>query len=437
MYGMLTRGDSICVGLSGGADSVSLLVALNELKDYYGISLEAVHVNHQLRGEESLRDEYFCIELCNSLNVPLHVERIDVTSYCSTNKVSTEEGARVLRYEVFSKVAKGKVATAHTLSDTCETMLYNLARGTGSKGLMGIPPVRGNIIRPLILCTRQNVENYLQSKGYSFVTDSTNLLDDYTRNKLRHNVIPVLKGINPKFESKVLDTITILGEDNDYLDTIANGLYTANISKDGKSLNVDLRGYHNAIRHRCITRFLKDNSLPYSHDRLLAIDSILANDSQLTVGEELYITATLGRLSIVTIVKATKQCIALENTSTKLVVNGTTELFNKLVETKLLPKDRYVHKKLTYYYLDYDKIQGETLLRGRHFGDKIQLKGRDFTSSVKKLINEKVPKECRDTLCFIQDDVGLIFMERFGVAQRVSCDEHTKHYLVIKVVEKS
>jgi tRNA(Ile)-lysidine synthase len=152
------------------------------------------------------------------------------------------------------------------------------------------------------------------------------------------------------------------------------------------------------------------------------------------VGEELYITASLGRLSIV---KVTAQCTVSEKVSTKLVVNGTTELFKKVVETKLLDNIEYVHKKLTYYYLDYDKIQGETLLRGRCFGDKIQLRGRGFTSSVKKLINEKVPKECRDTLCFIQDDVGLIFMERFGVAQRVSCDEHTKRYLVIKVVEKN
>jgi tRNA(Ile)-lysidine synthase len=387
-----------------------------------------------LRGEESLRDENFCVSLCKELNIPLQVERIDVKSYCQEHKFSTEEGARNLRYGIFKRLSAGKIATAHTLSDNCETMLYNLTRGAGTRGLMGIPPTRDNIIRPLILCTRQEVENFLQLRGFSFVTDSTNLSDDYTRNKIRHNVIPILKGINPQFESKVFDSISILSEDNSYIDGIANKLYDDNISKDGKTLNVDLRKYHNAIKHRCIARLFKENELTYSHERILLIAQTITNDGKVNITKDVYCISKAG---IVSIVDIPSKCTIATNMSTVLNINGTTSFGNKLIETKLLEKVGFIHKKLTYYILDYDKIQGETHLRGRVFGDKIQLKGRGFTSSVKKLINENIPEDCRENLCFIQDDLGLIFMERLGVAQRVSCDKNTKRYLTIKIVENN
>ena len=146
-YDMIKKGERILVGLSGGADSVSLLLCLREL-GYSNIS--ACHINHQLRGDESFRDENFCIELCRSLDIPLQVHRINVREYCEKNSVSLEEGARKLRYDIFSQSNCDKTATAHSLSDCFETMLFNLIRGTGLKGLCSIPPVRDNIIRPLI-----------------------------------------------------------------------------------------------------------------------------------------------------------------------------------------------------------------------------------------------------------------------------------------------
>ena len=433
MYDMLSSGDSIYVGLSGGADSVSLLLILNDLKDVYNINISAIHINHQLRGEESFRDENFCIELCKRLNIPLYVDRIDVTSYCKENKVSLEEGARILRYDSLQKLAKGKIATAHTLSDNCETIVHNLTRGAGLKGLTGIPPVRDNIIRPIIFCTREDVENFLHQKGINFVTDSTNLCDDYTRNKIRHNVIPILKEINPKFERKVLDTIEVLNEDGNYIDTVADTLFEDNISTDKKTLNVDLRKYHNAIKHRCIKKLFKENNLTYSHEKILAIDNIITNDGKINVSNDVYFISKMGILSVANI---SRKCTNYVPMSTDLLINGKTTIFNKTVETTLIRNSTFINKKLTNCILDYDKIQGKALLRSRQFGDKIKLKNRGFTSSVKKLINQYVSKDCRDTLCFIADDLGLIFMEGFGVSERVACDENTKNYLVVKIVEK-
>ena len=185
-FNMLEPSEKILVGLSGGADSVSLLICLKEL----GYNVSAMHINHNLRGEESNRDERFCVKLCEKLDIPLTVKSIDVKAYCRENKLGLEEGARELRYKAFSDVGADKICTAHTLSDSVETMLINLTRGTALKGLCGVPNKRDNIVRPLIECTREEVEEFLNKKNISYVTDSTNNSNDYTRNKFRHLVIP-------------------------------------------------------------------------------------------------------------------------------------------------------------------------------------------------------------------------------------------------------
>lgn len=434
-YSMIQSDDTIYVGLSGGADSVSLLLTLCELKPLYGISIHAIHINHQLRGEESFRDENFCVELCNRLNVPITVKRIDVTSYCNSHKVSTEEGARILRYKAFDEVANGnKIATAHTLSDDCETILYNLSRGAGIKGLIGIPPVRDNIIRPLIACTRSDVEEYLRLNHMDYVTDSTNLLDDYTRNKVRHNVIPVLKSINPKFEHKVLDTISILQEEEDYIQSSVDSIYDKYISKDGTTLDTDLRTLHSAVRHRIIARLFKSNGLEYSREKILSIDTIILSGGKINITKDVYTISNMGNLSIVTIPDSNS---IYSSESVELVLNGKVSLFNKTIGLELQKNTTFINRKLTNYIVDYDKIQGVIHARGRIFGDKVRLQGRGFTSSVKKLLNQKVPKELRNTLCFITDDYGIIAMEGFGVAQRVACDNSTKNFLCITILQNS
>ena len=195
-YNMINEGETVLCCLSGGADSVTLVLCLREL----GVNIRACHVNHNLRGEESDRDEQFCRKLCKDLGVPLDVLSVDVRGYCEKNSCSVEEGARRIRYDYFESLSANKIATAHTLSDSLETALFNLARGSGAKGLCGIPPVRGRIIRPLIACTRGEVESFLEERDQSFVTDSTNLLDDHSRNSIRHSVVPVLKKLNPAAE---------------------------------------------------------------------------------------------------------------------------------------------------------------------------------------------------------------------------------------------
>ena len=220
-YKMLEKGDAVVAALSGGADSVSLLYALKELSGELGITVSACHINHHLRGEESDADMRFCEELCERLSIPLTVREAEVSSMQRKHE-SLEECARRVRYDFFAEVSSGrKLATAHSANDSAETALLNLMRGTGLKGLCGIPPVRGNIVRPLIYCTRAEVEDYCRSRGLKWVTDKTNLSPDYTRNKIRHIILPEMLKINGSLFATVSRMQKCLREDSDFLDEMA------------------------------------------------------------------------------------------------------------------------------------------------------------------------------------------------------------------------
>lgn len=203
-HGLLKQGEKVLVAISGGADSVALLVALRKLE----YDCEAIHCNFHLRDEESDRDELFTKELCERLGVTLHIVHFDTKAYAVKRGISIEMAAREQRYVAFEEHRKAigaqAIAVAHHRDDSAETLLLNLTRGTGIKGLRGIQPKNGNIVRPLLCVGRDEIVDYLKWRGESYVTDSTNLTCEYTRNKLRLEVIPKLAEINPS----ILDTLS-------------------------------------------------------------------------------------------------------------------------------------------------------------------------------------------------------------------------------------
>ena len=200
------------MALSGGADSVCLLLKMIE----EGRSVEAVHCNFHLRGDESDRDEAFVVSLCERLGVPLHRVHFDTREYAALHKVSIELAARELRYRYFEQLRRDigaeAIMVAHHRDDNVETVLMNLVRGTGIRGMAGIRPVNGHILRPLLDMSRQDIEDYLEKKGETYVTDSTNLEDDATRNKFRHHVIPLLQSLNPKASENIHSTSLHIAE---------------------------------------------------------------------------------------------------------------------------------------------------------------------------------------------------------------------------------
>ena len=429
---MIGSGDTVVCGLSGGADSVCLLLVLNEISEQLGFSVEALHINHSLRGEESDRDEEFCRSLCRKHGIAFTAERVDVNSFASDFSLSCEEAARKLRYEIFAVRSQGKkIATAHNANDNLETIILNLTRGSGLKGLIGIPPVRENIIRPLLEVSRNEIEEFLKSRNQDFVTDSTNLTDDYTRNKIRHRIIPMLEEINPSLVKTTVKSSETLRNENSFI--------TESVSKASENCRrgnffTGLEKYHKVIRRRCIAGLLSENDLPYSNERLTECDRILCSRGKLDLNRTLYFISDGKTAGI----SASNQYEHLTELSSELII-GENSIFPditlscRIVNCDNLRKIKNVHKKLTFYHLDYDKITGRAILRNRRYGDKIQLCGRNFTSSVKKLINEKVPADLRSTLHFIEDEIGTVFAENIGIADRVKPDENTVRLLEINI----
>ena len=216
VHELFVYGGKYIVALSGGADSVSLLFVLKHLERELGISVEAAHCNFHLRGAESVRDEEFCKQLCERLSVPLYLIHFDTQAYADLHRVSIEMAARDLRYGYFENLRRDieaqDICVAHHRDDSVETVLLNLVRGTGLRGLRGIQPRNGNIIRPLLSLSRENIVQYLDALGESYVTDSTNLHNDVKRNKIRLDVMPLLRELNPSVSQSIFESSLRVGE---------------------------------------------------------------------------------------------------------------------------------------------------------------------------------------------------------------------------------
>ncbi|MCU0342661.1 MAG: tRNA lysidine(34) synthetase TilS [Ignavibacterium sp.] len=208
---LLASGDKVLIALSGGPDSVFLLHFLNKFKKKFKIKLGAAHINHRLRGKNSERDESFCNAICNELSIPFYLLRKDIKSYSKKNKLSLETAGRKIRYDFFEKVLKkdryNKILTAHNADDNAETVLLNLIKGTGIKGVAGIPVRRNNIVRPILSLAKKEILDYLEENKFEYRVDESNLSNDFERNFLRNEIIPLIqKNLNPSFSSTAINT---------------------------------------------------------------------------------------------------------------------------------------------------------------------------------------------------------------------------------------
>ena len=429
-YSMFEKSERLLVCLSGGADSVSLLLCLKDL----GSDVCACHVNHQLRGDESDRDQRFCEDLCSELGVELFTQRIDVKSFCKQHSLSIEEGARKLRYEVFRSVKADKICTAHTLSDCLETTIFNLARGTGLKGLCSIPPVRDNIVRPLINCSREEITEYLSSKGQEFVVDSTNLSDEYTRNKIRHNVIPVLESINPSLFKSYENTIGFLRADEDYLSQTAENAYSIMCINNRIKIDGFLK-LAPPVRDRVAVRWLEDNGFKISRDNISFIVRTAQNNGKFNISGDYYVLCSKGSMMLDQMGKSLPE----NDLTVEITSMGEYSYFNRTIHFELLDISNVdvdianFHKKFTNCCMDYDKIRGRLVIRTRQPGDSIKLVNRDFTSSVRKLLNSSFDISTRSSAVVMYDDEGAVFVEKSGAADRVKITDNTKKVVVFSI----
>ena len=427
-YGMIKKGDNVTVALSGGADSMCLLSVLLSLKDELCFNLSAAHVNHGIRGAEAERDSEFVTEYCKKINVPLYSCKINVPEVSSQTGEGLEECGRRLRYEYLYKTANGGlIATAHNLNDRIETFIFNFTRGSGLNGLCSIPPVRDNIIRPLIDCSREEIEEYCKTNSIPYVTDSTNTDVDYSRNRIRHNVLPQLKSINSSFEKSAFRCIESLNCDNEFLASVADSVYEKSICNACYSTEF-IKEEPAAIKSRVISKIIKEKTgiIPDS-STVYRVSDLIETGGVINIISGISLRVKNGVIDFPQQPDLTdwlSECIPGKN----ILPDATVEV---LSVNKTSAKN--THNKQTQdlkYTIDKDKITGKIVFRNRKEGDSFRPYGRNCTKTLKKLFNENhVPAENRNRIIVCCDDERIIFVEGFGIDEKYAVTDSTDNLL--------
>lgn len=390
-YELLQTGDRVVCAVSGGADSVALLWALYLLQDKLGICLSAAHYNHGLRGEESDRDQAFVEALCHRYDIPLTVEK----GYVTAGEKGLEAAARDARYAFLQRL-EGKIATAHTANDNAETVIMHLIRGTGLKGLGGISPARGNIIRPMLSVTREEVVAFLQSYHLTWVEDSSNATDDFLRNRIRHNVMPILQQENPRISENLSRTALQLRRDEEILSSLSCG--------ELPDVSV-LRAMPESLRRRYLSAFLQSAGVKEPEaEQLIQAEKLILSGNPSARAE------FSGGITICREYDKLKICKPQpELTQQILTCPGTVTLPEQSVRISCTPASEAV--------LQYDRFTvcpvGTVCIRSRRAGDTMRLKGG--TKSLKELfIDKKIPAAERAGIPVIADDAGVLAVYGIG-----------------------
>lgn len=284
---LIDQGTLVFAALSGGADSVCMLILLNELKSELGFELKAIHVEHGIRGAESQKDAEFAAEFCDSLQIECKVIHVDVPSYAKERGLGHEEAARILRYEAFENCVREAdaknvcVAVAHHMEDNAETVIFQMLRGSGARGLCGIRPMsqKNNVtyIRPILCASRNMIEDYLLSKNQKFVTDSTNSDTDYSRNKIRHEILPVLKQINERATEHINESARMLAIQCDYIDAQTNTAFERVCKQPSTAYEKACKQPSAAYKKACEqTNTAIETGGKYTKELCIEIDSFLA-----------------------------------------------------------------------------------------------------------------------------------------------------------------
>lgn len=443
---MIESGDKIFAAVSGGADSVCLLLVLNNLKSELDFKLEVVTVDHGLRGEESLKDVEFVEKLCERLNIICHTYHVDVAPFRRNNNYSIEEAARILRYECFEKhINEGKIAIAHNMEDNAETLIFNITRGCGIYGLRGIGKVRENYIRPLIECSRVDIESYLNKMGESFCTDSTNEETDYARNKIRHNVMPILREINPSVAMHISKMCDMQKEAVNYIDRQTKKAYDRYVN--GNTLSGDILNEDLIIITSVIRLFLIDNAKTAKDIASVHIDSVLKLLDG-GVGRQIDLPYCMRAVSSYDCVKIVSD--DGEQESKKPDDLMIMPLIREIGDKEVVICDKYeislmivragydeITSKSYTKMLDYDKISDKLCIRHRRKGDYLTIDSYGNKKSLNRyMIDTKIPREDRDRVILFSDGAHIMYVAAHRISEYYKVDDKTKRILKIDITRR-
>ena len=446
---MTAPGDAVIVALSGGADSVCLLTVLKQLATPEFL-LRAVHVHHGIRGAEADRDEAFAQKLCESLSVPLCVAYCHVPAYAAEHGLSEEEAGRILRYQVLEKEAgkweqelpagsRVKIALAHHRDDNAETILHHLLRGSGLTGLAGIRPVQGRRIRPLLCVGREEIRAYLEAGHISWCEDSTNQSPDYTRNRIRSQVLPLLKtAVNEQAEGHILQAGQIIGQADAYLRQQAEEIWQEAVcgrEEDLAAIPLTAFARQPEILKTYLIRHMLDQLHPGWKDIGSRHFTAIAELAGKPVGSRLDLPGGLmARTGYETleIVRKTEREVSVKTESgADGEIHGRQTVPELHMTVFSRQKDQEIPKNQYTKWFDYDKIKGTLSVRTRRTGDYLILPSGGSKTIARYMIDEKIPKEKREQILLLAEGSHVLWVVGFRISEYYKIEEHTENILQV------
>ncbi len=423
---LLPKDGLILCAVSGGADSMYLLCCLREM----GFPVAAAHFNHGLRGEESDRDEAFVRSFCGENDIPFLSEKGDVPAFAAREKLGREEAARALRYAFLERAADALgaavIATAHTADDNAETMLLHLARGSGLKGLGGIPPVRGRIVRPMLGVTAREVRDWLDRRGIPHVEDSSNRSDDYARNRVRHEAVPALETVNPAFVLAAGRTAALLRADEAFLRDLAETFLREHADESGVDAGA-LLAQPWPVASRAV-RLLAGWDLSAEH-----VGAILkiAGDGGQTDVPGMRVAKAGDRL----LFGVRRAPVLPERTVTVPGETAVPEAGVTVRAVKFTACTEVVHKSYNIFFFQCENICGSITVAGRKPGDAMRPAGRGCTKTLKQLFAEAgIPPWERDAVPVLRDGAGVLAVMGLGQAERAAARPGDREIIKIEFI---
>ncbi len=421
------------IGFSGGADSLFLLLFLIEWRkrENLNFKISALHVNHMIRGDEALRDECFSKETAESLGVEFNSVKLDVPAYAQSHSIGIEEAARILRYDAFDSFVSAdkdlsSIAVAHNAGDNFETVLFNMVRGTGLRGISGILPVRNNIVRPIIFVSKNDILKLFDENGIEYVTDSTNFSTDYTRNYIRNEIIPKFSNLSENPEKSITRLTTILRDDNAYIEECAEKYIKENLSNN--SLDAEsLSKLHPALLSRVVALFLKmQGVIDIEYIHINSIKTLLPGGNfKVSLPKNRIFVSEGGSVYVDEEHEEIAFCKKLELGLNKI------PNFEDVIYVSLKKLDKTslnVYKISIQAKLPFDIINDVLYVRSKNDGDAYRYSG--MTRKLKKLFNDRdVPPSCRSRVPVFFGNDRIVWVPGFGIGES-TCEKEIFVYIL-------
>lgn len=444
-YNMIDAAETVLAAVSGGPDSMAMLMSLVNLREKLGYRLVIAHVNHGVRGEAADRDQSFVESVAGALEIPYHATNVDMAAYGRELGISSEEAGRLLRYDFFRKVlseyGNGKIAVAHNMNDQAETVLFRIMRGTGIDGIKGMSFNQDGIIRPLLNVTRDEIEEYIEQNGIETVVDHTNLQTVYTRNRIRLELLPYIRdNFNPNIIEGLFRMSLLAGEDSSIIEEAVEKKYRSVVKNENKNSIIffsdKFEAESQAIRNRLIRR-----AVLFVRGTLHGIE-----EKHISAVAELFHSGRTGAsidLPGGIIALVTYDDLSIERSRSKAEVLPEVELHpgsNEIPEWGLIVALEHIenmeaHARGSFSaIIDRNKLEGQLVLRQRKEGDRFSPVGLNGSKKLKDhFIDKKIPRAERDLVPIIADSKGIVWVVGHSVDRRLMTDKNTTEYLRIKI----